>query len=89
MAVARFYHLTREPPEALLPVLIGKALEQGLRVAVRGREPAAMEALDTALWRREGSCRTAWRAGRTTPSSRCCWWRMRRRRRTCRTGRAA
>ena len=54
MAVARFYHLTRDPPEALLPALIEKALEQGLRVAVRGREPARMEALDTALWRREG-----------------------------------
>jgi len=54
MAVARFYHLTREPPEALLPVLIGKALEQGLRVAVRGRDRAALEALDLALWRREG-----------------------------------
>jgi DNA polymerase III subunit chi len=54
MAVARFYHLTRDPPEALLPVLIEKALEQGLRVAVRGRDPARMEALDAALWRGDG-----------------------------------
>jgi DNA polymerase III subunit chi len=54
MAVARFYHLTRDPPEALLPALIGKALEQGLRVAVRGQDRARMEALDAALWRREG-----------------------------------
>ncbi|WP_209426633.1 DNA polymerase III subunit chi [Pararhodobacter sp. SW119] len=54
MAVARFYHLTRDPPEALLPALIGKALEQGLRVAVRGRDLARLEALDLALWRAEG-----------------------------------
>jgi len=27
MAVAKFYHLTRDPLEALLPMLIGKALE--------------------------------------------------------------
>ena len=54
MAVARFYHLTRDPPEALLPVLIGKALEQGLRVALRGRDRARMAALDAALWRGDG-----------------------------------
>jgi len=54
MAVARFYHLTRDAPETLLPVLIGKALEQGLRVALRGQDRARMEALDLALWRGEG-----------------------------------
>lgn len=54
MAVARFYHLAGDAPETLLPALIGKALEQGLRVAVRGRARARMEALDLQLWRSEG-----------------------------------
>lgn len=54
MPRALFYHLTAEPAEALLPVLLGKALEAGLRVALRGPDRARMEALDLALWRGEG-----------------------------------
>lgn len=54
MAVARFYHLTQDPLEVLLPVLIGKALEGGMRVALRGAERARMEALDLQLWRGDG-----------------------------------
>jgi len=54
VAVARFYHLTRDPVEALLPVLIGKALEIGLAVALRGKDRARMEALDLMLWRGDG-----------------------------------
>lgn len=54
MAVARFYHLTQDPLEVLLPVLIGKAIEGGLRVALRGSERARMEALDLQLWRGDG-----------------------------------
>ena len=54
MAVARFYHLTRDPVEALLPMLIGKAQEIGLAVALRGVEPERMEALDRVLWLGEG-----------------------------------
>jgi DNA polymerase III subunit chi len=54
VARALFYHLTAEPAEALLPVLIGKALEAGLRVAVRAPDPARIEALDLALWRGDG-----------------------------------
>lgn len=54
MARALFYHLTGDPPEALLPTLIGKALEAGLRVAVRGAGPERMAALDLALWQGEG-----------------------------------
>lgn len=50
MGVAMFYHLTRSAPEAVLPMLIGRALGQGLRVAVRGRDPAAIERLDMRLW---------------------------------------
>lgn len=54
MAVARFYHLTRDPIEALLPQLIGKAGEIGLGVALRGTARARMEALDRRLWLGEG-----------------------------------
>ncbi|GAB4265865.1 MAG: DNA polymerase III subunit chi [Pararhodobacter sp.] len=54
MAVAKFYHLTRDPVEALLPQLIGKAQEIGLNVAVRGTDKARMEALDRRLWLGEG-----------------------------------
>lgn len=54
MAVARFYHLTRDPPEGLLPLLIGKAQEIGLAVALRGTDRARMEAFDRLLWLGEG-----------------------------------
>lgn len=53
-ATARFYHLTRDPPEPLLVNLIGKSLEMGLRVALRARDPARIDALDRALWQVEG-----------------------------------
>ena len=42
MGAARFYHLTRSPVEAALPMLIGKSLEAGWRVAVRGLDEARM-----------------------------------------------
>lgn len=54
MARALFYHLTGDPPEGLLPILIGKALEAGLRVAVRGAGADRMAALDRALWQGDG-----------------------------------
>ncbi len=54
MAVARFYHLTEDPLERLLPMLIGKAGEAGLRVALRGTDAARMEALDRVLWQGDG-----------------------------------
>lgn len=54
MAVARFYHLTRDPLESLLPVLIGKAREIGLSVALRGTDAKRMEALDRQLWMGDG-----------------------------------
>lgn len=54
MAVARFYHLTHDPVEGLLPVLIGKAFEGGLRVALRGVVRDRMEALDQLLWAGDG-----------------------------------
>lgn len=50
MGAAFFYHLTRQPLEAALPVLIERSLAQGWRVAVRGTDPARMEWLDQKLW---------------------------------------
>ncbi|GHF69778.1 DNA polymerase III subunit chi [Seohaeicola zhoushanensis] len=50
MGAAYFYHLTRNPLEQTLPVLLGKAREAGWRIAVRGREQARMEWLDDRLW---------------------------------------
>jgi len=54
VAVARFYHLTRDPLESLLPILIGKAREIGLTVALRGTDAGRMAALDQRLWLDEG-----------------------------------
>ncbi|MCQ0092774.1 DNA polymerase III subunit chi [Roseovarius sp. M141] len=50
MGVAYFYHLTRAPLEATLPMLLEKARGAGWRVAVRGREAAHLDTLDEALW---------------------------------------
>jgi DNA polymerase-3 subunit chi len=50
VGAARFYHLTRSPVEAALPMLIGKSLEAGWRVAVRGLDEARMRWLDEKLW---------------------------------------
>jgi len=45
-----FYHLTRQPLEHTLPILLGKARGAGWRIAVRGREPQRMVWLDERLW---------------------------------------
>ncbi|MBV2361344.1 DNA polymerase III subunit chi [Thalassococcus sp. CAU 1522] len=50
MGAVFFYHLTRKPLEATLPLLLGKALEAGWRVAVRGPDRAHLETLDEQLW---------------------------------------
>lgn len=50
MGAAYFYHLTQKPLEATLPMLLGKALGAGWRVAVRGTEAARMDWLDQKLW---------------------------------------
>ncbi|GGO62453.1 DNA polymerase III, chi subunit [Roseovarius pacificus] len=50
MGAAYFYHLTRRPLEATLPMLVGKALQAGWRVAVRGVDPGRMDWLDQKLW---------------------------------------
>ncbi|MDJ0639566.1 MAG: DNA polymerase III subunit chi [Paracoccaceae bacterium] len=54
MGAAFFYHLTERPLEATLPVLLGKALEAGWRVEVRGTDDAALDRLDRQLWLGEG-----------------------------------
>ena len=50
MGAAYFYHLTRRPLEATLPMLLGKAREAGWRVAVRGVDAGRMAWLDEKLW---------------------------------------
>ena len=54
MGAAFFYHLTEHPLEATLPVLLGKALEAGWRVEVRGRDAALIDRLDRQLWQGDG-----------------------------------
>ncbi|MBU3028876.1 DNA polymerase III subunit chi [Paracoccus marinaquae] len=54
MGNALFYHLTRSPAESLLPVLIGKSLQAGWRVELRGTDPQRMDWLDRQLWQGDG-----------------------------------
>ena len=54
MATARFYHLTGDPPESLLPQLIAKATGIGLATALRGTDRARIEGLDRRLWLGDG-----------------------------------
>ncbi len=50
MGAAYFYHLTRRPLPETLMMLLGKSLENGWNVVVRGTDQAGLEALDKALW---------------------------------------
>ncbi len=50
MGAAYFYHLTQRTQVDTLRMLLGKSLENGWRVAVRGTQDAALAALDRALW---------------------------------------
>ena len=45
-----FYHLTRRPLDATLPVLLDRARGNGWRVIVRGADRAKLEWLDERLW---------------------------------------
>lgn len=54
MGKALFYHLTRHPVEVTLTTLVGRALEQGWQVLVRGRDGARMDWLDQKLWQTGG-----------------------------------
>ena len=50
MGAAYFYHLTRQPLEKTLPMLLGKARGAGWRVAVRGSDAERLSWLDDRLW---------------------------------------
>ena len=50
MGEVLFYHLTRSPAEAVLELLLPRALAQGWRVAVRGADRKRLEWLDERLW---------------------------------------
>jgi len=50
MGAVYFYHLTRQPLEAALPVLLSRARAAGWRVAVRGTDAGRMAWLDERLW---------------------------------------
>lgn len=50
MGAAYFYHLTRQPLETTLPILLGKARDAGWRIAVRGTNADRMTWLDERLW---------------------------------------
>ncbi len=54
MGEAYFYHLTRRPLEATLPMLLARARAAGWRIAVRGTDPARMAWLDEKLWLEPG-----------------------------------
>lgn len=50
MGQAFFYHLTRRPLEATLPVLLERSRERGWRVVVRGTDRERLAWLDQKLW---------------------------------------
>ncbi len=50
MGAAFFYHLTRNPMETTLALLLEKAQQAGWRIVVRGQEEARMAWLDEKLW---------------------------------------
>ena len=50
MGAVYFYHLTRQPLEMVLPMLLEKSLAAGWRCAVRGVEVKRLEWLDEKLW---------------------------------------
>ncbi|MFN0114137.1 MAG: DNA polymerase III subunit chi, partial [Paracoccaceae bacterium] len=50
MGVAKFYHLTRSAAEDMVPLLLARAYGEGMRVVVRGTDPARMAWLDERLW---------------------------------------
>ena len=50
MGAVYFYHLTRQPLERTLPVLLDKARQAGWKIAVRGTDPGRMDWLDEKLW---------------------------------------
>ncbi|MCP5038706.1 MAG: DNA polymerase III subunit chi [Rhodobacteraceae bacterium] len=54
MSEVYFYHMTRTPLEATLPLLLTKSLEAGWKVLVRGTDQAMLSWLDEKLWLGDG-----------------------------------
>ena len=50
MGHAMFYHLTRSALEDTVPMLLGRTLQKGWRVVVRGTDAGRMDWLDERLW---------------------------------------
>ncbi len=50
MTEVLFYHLQRQPLEAVLPTLLEKSLERGWRALVRAASDERLAALDDHLW---------------------------------------
>jgi len=50
MTEVLFYHLQRQPLEAVLPPMLEKCLERGWRVVVEAGSPERCDALDALLW---------------------------------------
>ena len=45
-----FYHLTRQPLEQTLPILLERSLERGWRAVVQARNDERLAAIDDMLW---------------------------------------
>ena len=45
-----FYHLTRSTPQETMATILPRAMSAGWKVMLRGTDPTALTALDTALW---------------------------------------
>ncbi|SHE54918.1 DNA polymerase III, chi subunit [Kaistia soli DSM 19436] len=50
MTEVLFYHLERQPLDAVLPPMLEKCLERGWRVVVEAGSPERVDALDALLW---------------------------------------
>lgn len=50
MGAIRFYHMTRDPLEAVLPRLVEKAYAQGHRILIRSPARDRVQQLDQLLW---------------------------------------
>jgi len=50
MGAVYFYHLTRAPLEAVLPMLLEKSIGAGWRIMVRGMDDNRLKWLDEKLW---------------------------------------
>ncbi|MEP5759580.1 MAG: DNA polymerase III subunit chi [Litoreibacter sp.] len=54
MSEVFFYHMTRQPLEVTLPMLLGKAIGVGWKVAIQGTSDARLSWLDNKLWEGDG-----------------------------------